>query len=441
MAREMKDSGIPWIGEIPSDWDVSTLGKFISIDSGISVGKKYEPETPLVEVPYLRVANVQGDHLDLSDVATIWVTPEEAEKYRLKPGQLLMTEGGDRDKLGRGCLWNGEIEGCIHQNHVFAVQTDNRLLVRYLDYLTTSEVARIYFDVTAKKTTNLACTSKSTIQKFMIPIPNVDKQRAISKYLDRKCTEIDAVLAKIRKSIDDYQKLKQAIITQTVTKSIRGGRPTRESGVDWIGSIPKEWACKKVKHIATISRGLFNHRPRNDERYYTGCYPFIQTGDVANASKYITTYSQTLNELGKNVSKEFPKGTLTMTIAANVGDVAILGFDAFFPDSVVGFVPHRGVSELYLFYIFKAMKEEFVRTAIKSTQLNLNIERVGDLFIPVTMDSKEQQEIVQYLEDKCSAIDRLIAKKEQVANNLEQYKKSLIYEYVTGKKEVPQDEH
>ena len=129
MAREMKDSGIPWIGEIPSDWDISTLGKFISIDSGISVGKKYEPQTPLVEVPYLRVANVQGDHLDLSDVATIWVTPEEAEKYRLKPGQLLMTEGGDRDKLGRGCLWNGEIEGCIHQNHVFAVQTDNRLLV------------------------------------------------------------------------------------------------------------------------------------------------------------------------------------------------------------------------------------------------------------------------------------------------------------------------
>jgi len=196
MVREMKDSGVAWIGEIPTEWAISTLGKFISIDSGISVGKKYEQGTPLVEVPYLRVANVQGDHLDLSDVATIQVTPEEAEKYKLKAGQLLMTEGGDRDKLGRGCLWNSEIENCIHQNHVFAVQTDDRLLVRYLDYLTTSEVARMYFDVTAKKTTNLACTSKSTIQKFVIPVPTIDEQRKISKYLDTQCFRIGIVLKK-----------------------------------------------------------------------------------------------------------------------------------------------------------------------------------------------------------------------------------------------------
>ena len=207
--RPMKESGIAWIGSIPSEWDVSTLGKFIAIDSGISIGRKYELETPLVEVPYLRVANVQGDHLDLSDVATIMVTPEEAEKYRLKAGQLLMTEGGDRDKLGRGCLWNGEIENCIHQNHVFSVQTDDRLTVRYLDYLTTSEVARVYFDVTAKKTTNLACTSKSTIQKFVIPIPSVTEQRAICNYLDEKCQKLDRVLQKkesIIEQLDSYKK-------------------------------------------------------------------------------------------------------------------------------------------------------------------------------------------------------------------------------------------
>lgn len=215
--RPMKESGVAWIGPIPSDWDASTLGKFITIDSGISIGRKYESGTLLVEVPYLRVANVQGDHLDLSDVATIMVTPEEAEKYRLKAGQLLMTEGGDRDKLGRGCLWNGEIKDCIHQNHVFSVQTDDRLTIRYLDYLTTSEVARVYFDVTAKKTTNLACTSKSTIQKFVIPIPSVAEQNAICNYLDERIQKLDKVLQKKESIIEQLDSYKKSVIYEYVT--------------------------------------------------------------------------------------------------------------------------------------------------------------------------------------------------------------------------------
>ena len=221
-----------------------------------------------------------------------------------------------------------------------------------------------------------------------------------------------------------------------MTKGVRGEREMKDSGIEWIGEIPKEWSCEKIKYATSISRGLFNHRPRNDERYYNGKYPFIQTGDIANATKYITSYSQTLNELGKSVSKEFPKGTLTMTIAANVGDVAILNFDAYFPDSIVGFVPNKGIRTLYLFYVFSAMKDEFVRTAIKSTQLNLNIDRVKETFIPVTPDINEQLEIENYLENKCAEIDNLIAKKEQLVKELESYKKSLIYEVVTGKREV-----
>lgn len=215
--RPMKESGIPWIGSIPAEWNVSTLGKFISIDSGISVGKKYALGTPLVEVPYLRVANVQGDHIDLSDVATIMVTLDEAEKYKLKAGQLLMTEGGDRDKLGRGCLWSGEIENCIHQNHVFAVQTDERLTVKYLDYLTTSEVARVYFDLTAKKTTNLACTSKSTIQKFVIPVPSVTEQTDICDYLNKECKKLDEMLQAKANIIEQLNNYKKSLVYEYVT--------------------------------------------------------------------------------------------------------------------------------------------------------------------------------------------------------------------------------
>lgn len=215
--RPMKESGIEWIGKIPEEWTISALGKLAAIESGISVGKKYDPGTELVEVPYLRVANVQGDHVDFSDITTIMVTPEEAEKYKLKAGQLLMTEGGDRDKLGRGCLWNGEIEDCIHQNHVFAVQTDERLLVRYLDYLTTSGVARVYFDLTAKKTTNLACTNKSTIQKFLIPVPPIVEQISVCDYLDGECQKLDKILQKKECIIGQLNSYKKSLIYEYVT--------------------------------------------------------------------------------------------------------------------------------------------------------------------------------------------------------------------------------
>jgi type I restriction enzyme S subunit len=270
--------------------------------------------------------------------------------------------------------------------------------------------------------------------KTIVP-PKAEQQR-IADYLDNRTFEIDILLSKARSSIEEYKKLKQAVITQAVTKGVRGEREMKDSGVEWIGEIPKEWICEKIKYATSISRGLFNHRPRNDERYYNGKYPFIQTGDVANATKYIVSYSQTLNELGKAVSKEFPKGTLTMTIAANVGDVAILNFDAYFPDSVVGFIPNKNIRTLYLFYVFSSMKDEFTRTAIKSTQLNLNIDRVKETFIPVTLNVNEQCEIENYLESKCAEIDGLIAKKEQLVKELESYKKGLIYEVVTGKREV-----
>ena len=216
--RPMKDSGIEWIGDIPAEWRKTQLRHCAAIKSGITLGKKYEKTDSLVERPYLRVANVQDGYVDLSVLTTIEVTQDEDLKYRLRAGDVLMTEGGDRDKLGRGCVWHGEIEPCLHQNHIFAVQTSkDTLLPEFLEYLTVSDVGRSYFDVTAIKTTNLACTSSSKVLAFTIPLPSVEEQAEIAEALNTKCAGIDALVAKKQQYLTEIENYKKSLIYEYVT--------------------------------------------------------------------------------------------------------------------------------------------------------------------------------------------------------------------------------
>ena len=216
--REMKDSGVEWIGEIPKEWRKTQLRHCATIKSGITLGKSYSKDTVLIERPYLRVANVQGGYVDLNDLATIQVTPDEDLKYRLHSGDVLMTEGGDRDKLGRGCVWHGEIEPCLHQNHVFAVQTNEAVLLpEFLEYLTASDVGRSYFDVTAIKTTNLACTSSSKVLAFTIPLPPIEEQIEIVGFIKKRSLELDKLIMKKELLVQELERYKKSLIYEVVT--------------------------------------------------------------------------------------------------------------------------------------------------------------------------------------------------------------------------------
>lgn len=421
MARKMKDSGIEWIGEIPEGWETCLYKYCCSVQPGYPFDSAKFSNSSTDGFPLIRIRDITSGEIQT------YYTGEYPPNYIVTAGDLLVGMDGDFNVR----WWNNDA-ALLNQRCCRVTEKDS-VLRRFLYYVLPFTLQRIN---TLTYATTVKHLANGDILNSFIAFPSLPAQQNIVHYLDTVCSEIDAILSKTRSSIEEYKKLKQAVITQAVTKGVRGEREMKDSGVEWIGEIPKEWVCEKIKYATSISRGLFNHRPRNDERYYNGKYPFIQTGDVANATKYIVSYSQTLNELGKSVSKEFPKGTLTMTIAANVGDVAILNFDAYFPDSVVGFIPNKNIRTLYLFYVFSAMKDEFTRTAIKSTQLNLNIDRVKETFIPVTLNVNEQCEIENYLESKCAEIDGLIAKKEQLVKELESYKKSLIYEVVTGKREV-----
>ena len=167
---------------------------------------------------YLRVANVQDGYVDTNDIAVLQVSKDEIEKYSLSAGEVLMTEGGDRDKLGRGCVWDGRITPCLHQNHIFAVKVKEKLLnPHYLEYLTASSVGRTYFDVTAVKTTNLACTSSSKVLAFTIPLPSIDEQNEIVDYLKEKCGCIENVIFKKEQFISELENYKKSLIYEYVT--------------------------------------------------------------------------------------------------------------------------------------------------------------------------------------------------------------------------------
>ena len=202
----------------------------------------------------------------------------------------------------------------------------------------------------------------------------------------------------------------------------------KDSEVEWLGEIPEHWEVKRVKDIFTLERGKFTHRPRNDQRMYVnGTHPFIQTGDVSRSNKYVTTYKQTLNEEGIKVSRKFNSGTIVMTIAANIGDVAILDFDCYFPDSLVAFPTKYCVD--YFYYLLAADKPSLDNVKVTNTQDNLNLERLRGLE-KISPPLQEQTQIANYLDQKTQAIDKKIALLQQKIRYYQEFKKSLINETV-----------
>ena len=180
----------------------------------------------------------------------------------------------------------------------------------------------------------------------------------------------------------------------------------KDSGVNWISDIPVDWSIKRVKDVFVLERGKFTHRPRNDQKMFiNGIYPFIQTGDITKAKKYVKSFKQKLNENGIKVSKEFKKGTIVMSIAANIGDVAILDFDCYFPDSIVAFKTKYNVD--YFFYLLSSDKSSLDNVKITNTQDNINLERLNSLekiFPPIGI----QNSIATYLNKKTDAISRKV---------------------------------
>lgn len=213
----LKSSGIPWLGDIQQHWEVMPLKGVCEIQSGITLGKDYTGQA-LREFPYLRVANVQAGHVNLSVVKTIRVTKTEGDRCMLQSGDVLMTEGGDLDKLGRGCVWNGQVSPCLHQNHVFAVRPNqSRLDPRFLSALMGTTYARAYFQSTAKQTTNLAATNKTKLGMFKVLLPTVDEQRRILSKLDAELRPVNTAASRLEREVELLREYRTRLVSDVVT--------------------------------------------------------------------------------------------------------------------------------------------------------------------------------------------------------------------------------
>ncbi|HVT39846.1 MAG TPA: restriction endonuclease subunit S [Gemmatimonadaceae bacterium] len=204
-------------GPVPESWDVLLLKECCSVQTGVAKGRRLA-DSEIAEVPYLRVANVQDGHLDLTEMKTITIRKSELGRYRLQDGDVVLTEGGDFDKLGRGFIWRSQLDLCVHQNHVFAVRTmRSRLLPDFFAYQAQSHYGKAYFLKVAHKTTNLACINATKLKAFPVLLPALAEQREIASILDAIDRKID--LHRRKRAVLD--ELFRALLHKLMTGEIR----------------------------------------------------------------------------------------------------------------------------------------------------------------------------------------------------------------------------
>lgn len=257
--------------------------------------------------------------------------------------------------------------------------------------------------------------AKNTI----IPLPPLSEQQRIVERIEELFTKLDEAKERLQEVADSFAVRKAAILhkafTGELTKQWR-----RENGVS-----DESWEEKKLGEVGVLERGRSKHRPRNDERLFGGIYPFIQTGDVANADMFIEKHSQTLSDFGMQQSKLFVKNTICITIAANIGKVAILSYDSCFPDSVVGLTTDEKNSYKYVYYYLSTQQKELESKAPATAQKNINLKVLNDLDIPLPT-LPEQHEIVRLIDDLLARERAVQQAAEQALASIDLMKKSIL---------------
>lgn len=422
------------IGEINIEFDYFKLKDVLVKNDAGDWGD--EPKEDAIGV--IRSTNFTNQGLlDLTDVAYRSLKPKKREEKKLYQGEILIERSGgsDTQPVGRVGLITNEIaqKEFAFANFIQRIAVDDTIEPEYLFYC----LQQMYeMGITASmqyQTTGIRNLDWKLYTKSFLPKPPKPEQRAIASILSK----VDEAIAATKNSITKAERLKKALMQNLLTGKLKPDGTWRKEDEFYkdekFGFLPNGWVVQPLKRLATIQRGRFGHRPRNEPRFYGGNHPFVQTSDVVNSVFYLKDYSQTLSDAGTHVSRKFPKGTIIITIAANIGDVALTKYDVYFPDSLIG-INHNEeiINDEFLLLSLMTKKQFLNQVSTESAQKNVNYGNLRPLPIFFPVDKTEQIKIAK----KIKAVFDVIEQKQTKIKKLERLKKALMQNLLTGKVRV-----
>lgn len=413
--REMKDSGIDWIGTIPQDWQLSKIGSLYTQRNEKVSDKDYQPLS----------VTMQGI---LPQLATAAKTNDGGNRKLVRVGDFAINSRSDR----RGSCGISPLDGSVSLINIILTPRTAMHPGYYNWLFHTTLFADEFYKWGHGIVADLWTTRWQEMKSITVPVPEYAEQERIAAFLDAECAEIDAVLEKTRASIEEYKKLKQAVITQAVTKGIRGDRPMKDSGSVWFEEIPCNWVMKRIKYLFHIKKDIAG---KEGYTVLSITQRGIQPKDLSkNEGQIAANYSQyQLLAPGDFAMNHMDLLTGWVDISKYSG-VTSPDYRVFVLDDT-----EKNDSSYYL-YLMQMCYFNRIFYGLGQGVSGMGRWRIqADKFMnfPVVVPPvDEQKEIVSYLNEKCKQLDTLIRNKQQYLTEIENYKKSLIYEYVTGKKEV-----
>ena len=443
MSREMKHSGIPWIGEIPKEWGICRIKNVATLYNGNSIKdeEKDNYTNPANAIPYISTKDIDvtcqsinyenGLYTDISD---------NTFKVAHADSSLMCIEGGSAGK--KKCYVQQDVS-FVNKLCCLAPKNING---KYLFYYLCSPNFESEFN---KYISGLiGGVSVSILKNIDSILPPLSEQQKIASYLDRKCSEIDEMVVLQEKIIEELRAYKQSVITEAVTKGLNPDVPMKDSGIEWIGEIPESWRVAKLSTLFSFKGG---YAFDSSEFGLNGNNQVIRIGNVKNDLLLLDTSPVYISDetAFKAQKSKLDKGQILFTMTGTKGKrdyfYTLLLKDNHFSDKklylnqrVGCFVEKDNVCAGYYNYLLKdkhILDVIFLYETGTANQGNLGIESIKNTKVQFPPLS-EQQSIASYLDEKCSEIDSLISIKQSKIESLKEYKKSIIYEYVTGKKEV-----
>lgn len=425
--REMKDSGISWVGEIPKEWSVNRA-KYCFVNTKEIAGCRSDR--------YERLALTMNGVIKRSKDDSNGLQPEKFETYQILRPDELVFKLIDLQNVSTSRVGLSPYLGLVSPAYII-LKSNKRVLPafaeKYFLMLWKNQIFNALGDAGVRSNLN----SKDLLE-LSIPFPSLAEQQRIAEFLDRACGKIDGLKADIQAQIDTLEQYKRSVITEAVTHGLNPSAPMKDSGIPWVGEIPQNRVKAKIKNVASMIRSGTTPLSAVSEFFENGTINWIQSGDIYG-KKYINDVSMKITELALASSSSLKivrKPFIVMAMyGGSVGNTAISLIDACTNQACCCIKPNDKTNFGFLYYWLLFCREDFLIKAEGGGQPNISQNKIRNeyIFIP-PLD--EQQEIADYLDNKCAEIEQIIADKKSQIETLDGYKKSLIYEYVTGKKEV-----